>query len=90
MARKTTLANTSTGVPVRVVYRDAMEQDGHETWHGCNVSFPSLPAALQAIEAEGANITVDYVMLMTVDGEVLLRQEDVKRLISIGKRGGRH
>lgn len=73
---------------MRIVYRDRAEQNSSEAWHGASVSFSSLHAALQAIETEGAAITVDYIMLMTVEGETLLRQEDVKRLQRIRGRKG--
>lgn len=75
--------------PVKVRYRDRIERDGCEIWHAGNVSFSSLRDALQAIETEGANITVEYMILMTLQGELVLGQEDMKRLIAIGKRGGR-
>lgn len=75
---------------MRVFYRDKTELNGGEAWHRGSVSFSTLHEALRAIEAEGTAIAVDYVILTTIKGEVLLRQDDVKRLITIGKRGAGH
>lgn len=81
MTEKTKLQGELMDIPSMVQCRDRVEQDGIVTWHEGFVSFPSLRAALRAIEQEGSNIIVDSILLRTGIGEFCLHEDDVKRLL---------